>query len=247
MTSKQSIPWQAIYDFVLSCGKCNDIYSFSSEILSKIQSLCQFDQALVFTLSDNSKVCNQFLVNIDERWSDLYLSYYLLTDNGRYNVEKRVQHYPAQPTVNLMTWENEPSNEFVPHYIQPRGLKFSLGFALYDQNGRPRSVFALDKTKNENFTYQEYIALNMALPLLNNLHMKFFHPIPNLTYNSLLETLTPREAEIMNLLCQGTSPTHISESLYISLATTYKHIANIYEKMNVSSMQELLVKVLTTN
>lgn len=66
MTSKQSIPWQAIYDFVLSCGKCNDIYSFSSEILSKIQSLCQFDQALVFTLSDNSKVCNQFLVNIDE-------------------------------------------------------------------------------------------------------------------------------------------------------------------------------------
>lgn len=247
MIRKQSLPWQAIYDFVLLCGQCNDLYSFSAEILSNIQLICQFDQALVFTLNSNSKVCNQQLVNIEESWSDLYLTYYLKTDEGRYNIEKRAQQHSLQPEINIMAWEKENSTEFLSDYIQPRGLKYSLGFALYDQNGRPRSVFALDKTKNENFTYQEYIALNMALPLLNNLHMKFFHPIPNHTYNSLLETLTPREAEIVNLLCQGTSPTHISESLYISLATTYKHIANIYEKMNVSSMQELLVKVLTTN
>jgi DNA-binding CsgD family transcriptional regulator len=40
------------------------------------------------------------------------------------------------------------------------------------------------------------------------------------------------------------TPTTISKSLYISKATTYKHIAHIYEKLHVSSLQELLVRLL---
>lgn len=246
MIRKQSLPWQAIYDFVLLCGQCNDLYSFSAEILSNIQLICQFDQALVFTLNSNSKVCNQQLVNIEESWSDLYLTYYLKTDEGRYNIEKRAQQHSLQPEINIMAWEKENSTEFLSDYIQPRGLKYSLGFALYDQHGRPRSVFALDKTKNENFTQAEYTALSFALPQLNNLHTKFFKPVLNNSHHHIVDILTPREAEIVNLLSQGTSPSYISESLYISQATTYKHIANIYQKLHVSSMQELLVKVLTS-
>ena len=56
--------------------------------------------------------------------------------------------------------------------------------------------------------------------------------------------LTKRETEIANLLCQGMTVQNISAVLYIVVTTTYKHIAHIYEKVGVSSQQELLVKML---
>ena len=56
--------------------------------------------------------------------------------------------------------------------------------------------------------------------------------------------LTPREIEIVDLISQGVKPQGIANTLYISLATTYKHLQHIYEKMNVSNNQELMVKLL---
>ena len=56
--------------------------------------------------------------------------------------------------------------------------------------------------------------------------------------------LTKREQEVVELLCRGLSPAHVSKTLKISVSTAYKHIAHIYKKLNVSSQQELLVKVL---
>ncbi|SHD77549.1 Response regulator containing a CheY-like receiver domain and an HTH DNA-binding domain (fragment) [[Clostridium] ultunense Esp] len=91
--------------------------------------------------------------------------------------------------------------------------------------------------------------LNLAIPHLNNLHKNFFYQqtsrkgIDQISWETT--DLTDREIEITNLLCQGLSPGNISKSLCISLSTTNKHIANIYEKMNVSSIQELLVRILT--
>ena len=42
----------------------------------------------------------------------------------------------------------------------------------------------------------------------------------------------------------GLSPAHVADTLFISTSTAYKHIANIYKKLHVSSQQELLVRVL---
>lgn len=55
---------------------------------------------------------------------------------------------------------------------------------------------------------------------------------------------TAREAEIANLLCQGTTVKNISSILYIEVSTTYKHMAHIYKNAGVSSKQELLVELL---
>lgn len=92
------------------------------------------------------------------------------------------------------------------------------------------------------------MTLQLAIPHLNNLHKNFYYQgfsrkvIKRATWETA--NLTARETEIANLLCQGISPANISRTLYISLSTTYKHIANIYKKMHVSSQQELLVRLL---
>lgn len=248
MYTNVNIPWEKIYNINVKCGNIHDLKSFSVEILFALKDLCDYDQGLIYFLDGNGKVYNQYLMNIDRQWSIMYLEYYSKIDDGRYNIKEKIQNDHDIPLVNIREWDSEPSSEFISNYIQPRGLKYSLGFSLDDINGRPRTLYALDKTKINNFTNNELKSLALIIPLLNNLHKKFY--LPQTTYQRenqrSWETrrLTPREKEITDLLCQGISPVNISKILYISESTIYKHISNIYEKMNVSTIQELLVRLL---
>ncbi len=248
MEYNMNIPWEKIYDFILSCSSAHELKAFSIKVLTGLQNLCQFDQSLVYFLDGNRKVTNQYLMNIDKQWSSLYLEYYSKTDSGRYRLDKDLREKPEKPTISIISWEKEPSAEFVPEYIHSRGIKYSLGFPLFDLNGMPRTVFSLDKTKNENFKDDECNIVYLLLPILNNLHKNFFsQQTSRKTINQTpweTTNLTPREVEIANMLCQGLTPETISKSLYISKSTTYKHISNIYKKMQVSSKQELILRLM---
>lgn len=56
--------------------------------------------------------------------------------------------------------------------------------------------------------------------------------------------LTQRENEILNELVNGLSYKKIAETLFISLDTVRSHIKNIYQKLQVSSKSEAVVKAL---
>lgn len=63
--------------------------------------------------------------------------------------------------------------------------------------------------------------------------------------NKLKEfNLTQRENEILNELVNGLSYKKIAETLFISLDTVRTHIKNIYQKLQVSSKSEAVVKAL---
>jgi DNA-binding NarL/FixJ family response regulator len=51
-------------------------------------------------------------------------------------------------------------------------------------------------------------------------------------------TLSPREAEVHELLAQGLTNEEIAKLLYISLSTTKVHVKHIYEKLGVRSRLE---------
>jgi DNA-binding NarL/FixJ family response regulator len=59
--------------------------------------------------------------------------------------------------------------------------------------------------------------------------------------------LTQREVEITTLLCQGINTKGLSSKLFISRATVYRHINNIFEKLQVSNRQELITTILGTD
>ena len=56
---------------------------------------------------------------------------------------------------------------------------------------------------------------------------------------------TPRELEILRLLCASKSRTEIAETLMISEKTVKRHIENMREKTGYSSMVELIIYVLS--
>jgi RNA polymerase sigma factor (sigma-70 family) len=53
-----------------------------------------------------------------------------------------------------------------------------------------------------------------------------------------LESLTPREREILELISQGLSNQEIGERLTIEVGTVKNHVHNILYKLNVESRQE---------
>jgi DNA-binding CsgD family transcriptional regulator/uncharacterized membrane protein YhaH (DUF805 family) len=58
-----------------------------------------------------------------------------------------------------------------------------------------------------------------------------------------LPRLSDRESEVVNLLMQGKSNKQIASSLTISIRTVEFHLKNIYEKFQVSSRTELILKL----
>ncbi len=61
---------------------------------------------------------------------------------------------------------------------------------------------------------------------------------------SALETLTPREAEIAELLAKGRSNAEIAKALELSLFTVKNHVSNILMKLHVRSRTEAAAFIL---
>lgn len=243
------IDYKTIYDVVLACGNSQQPQKFVQSVIEKISVLCPFDQALAYFLDGNGKVQNQCLVNIDNSWSMRYLEYYRYVDERQYSISRGIREKGKPLAVNVRDWGHEPSNrEFIQDYIRPRQLKYSVGFSFHDLNGIGRVTFALDRVRDVKYSAAELYNLQIVLPQLNNLYKNFHYQDTRQISNSPVpweETkLTPREIDVAKLLCQGVTPANIGKTLFITLPTVYKHIAHIYEKLHVSSRQELLVRLL---
>lgn len=58
------------------------------------------------------------------------------------------------------------------------------------------------------------------------------------------EDLSPREREVLILVCEGLSNKQIAQRLYLSVRTVENHLANIYTKLEVESRTEAAVSAL---
>ena len=71
----------------------------------------------------------------------------------------------------------------------------------------------------------------------------FQEPAPNPANG---ETLSPREAEVLELLAKGFLYKEIADQMKISYATVHTHIRHVYEKLHVRSRTEAVAKHLAT-
>jgi DNA-binding NarL/FixJ family response regulator len=62
------------------------------------------------------------------------------------------------------------------------------------------------------------------------------------TSQSLVEPLSPRELEILQLIAQGFSNREISERLFLALSTVKGHNSNIFDKLQVQRRTEAVAR-----
>ena len=63
------------------------------------------------------------------------------------------------------------------------------------------------------------------------------------TISSKSKILTPREQEVIGLLCDGLKYKEAGRKLCISIETVRKHVDSIYKKLNVKNKAEAVMKV----
>jgi len=240
------------YTLVRECSSAHTPRGFVIRFLELMKRVCPYDEAFVMFMDPNGKLTGRYTVNIDERWPEEFENYYLKSPDFPLEfspLRGEKEDDPGYVSCRIIDWASCARSEFVTNYIDARHLCYSWGFCFYDLNGSHRVIMSLDRTRPEPYTEVECNRLLLALPILNNMHRNFYYQgmdnssrVPQSSWSEY--RLTKRETEIADLLCQGMSVQNISSTLFIAVTTTYKHIANIYEKVGVSSQQELLVKLL---
>lgn len=246
-----AVPWEKIYDYVSACGREHDPLRFIVAALEEAGELVPYDQGIVFLLDERRRVRAQHLVNIQSRWSTVYLEYYAHLQSTERSLDAEANEVYGVPFVEQIVWKDEPVTEFVTDYIMARGVKSSLAFALFDLNGLPRAAFSLDRLDAERFTEAEMAVMRLAVAQIGHLYKNFFvdafDPAGRKRADAeplAMADLTKREREVVDLLCAGLSPDLVAKTLKISAQTAYKHISHIHKKLGVSSRQELLVRLM---
>jgi LuxR family maltose regulon positive regulatory protein len=99
-----------------------------------------------------------------------------------------------------------------------------------------RHRLGLDTNEADLVTTQKYIFHLISAFSKSKTQSKIFThlPTPPVQDSSrLIETLTSREMEVLNLLAQGDADKQIAEKLVITRETVHKHLKNIYSKLDV--------------
>ncbi|MDF2686253.1 MAG: response regulator containing a CheY-like receiver domain and an DNA-binding domain [Clostridia bacterium] len=256
MITNNEMLWNNIYTFLLDCGNIRNPKDFSVQIIKKIFPLIPYDQARIYYLNDNGVIYDEYLFHVDKKWPRLYYEYYSKIEGGRYSIfsNKTNNGQVIVPKLEkcVYDWTKHENDEFLLDYIKPQRLRYSIGFGLHDVYNSLKITCIIDRTGYGKFTDKELNILNLVHCQLENLHKNFYVHLPNNDTDNMEDNinsqniLTTREAEIVELLSKGVTPTNISNKLCICQTTVYKHIAHIYKKMNVSNRQELLVKLMNT-
>ncbi|MDO4340045.1 MAG: helix-turn-helix transcriptional regulator [Eubacteriales bacterium] len=249
---EMDISLKKLDSFFLAVGAEDDYTQFGTRTLADLKKLVPCEQAAGIFVNASGKVMDCCLIGIDEKWGYIYKEYYAsIQENFHLGMKKDRNKKRYAKEIRQIIWAQLPENEFIKECIGARGVQYSLDFSLFDNRGQSRLVLALDRISETPFSEKEIKLLNMLAPHLDNIHRKFFltsGPERKIARRSdariEMETLTKREKEVVSCLCEGIPTGDICEIMNISQSTLYRHIANIYKKLDISSMQELLVRFL---
>jgi DNA-binding CsgD family transcriptional regulator len=236
-----------INDFLLECGRVNNPRDFGIQVLKKLDALIPYDQGRVYFLDDQGEIVDRFLLGVDPQIFEEYKERYAKVQGGYYAMSGKIRKTGGFWTIGELVhdWTVEKDDEFFIDHLKPQGIRHSFGLPLCDMGNSLKSSVILDRVCRAHYGCAEMNVMATILPHLNNLHKNFFFDRSRgaAPADGAIPGLTARENEIALLLCRGVAPALVGEQLFISLATVYKHIAHIYEKLSVSSRQELLVKL----
>ena len=250
MANKRQPPWKECSDFILECGSVHEPYRFCVSAIEGIREIIPYDQAVLLMLDSNRKIARKRFVGFTDRWMKMYLDYYSKSMRNDFALTSEAIELEGRGYVRHIDWRDYDGirDDFLVNYIRPRRLSQTLSIVLFNLKGAPATVFALDRLVDGAFTDYEVETAELLTAHLSNLYKNLFaRPAAQVRMwdgAAGVDTLTNREREVLDLLCQGIKPVYIAQELHISLGTANKHIAHIYRKLGVDSKQELLVKLL---
>lgn len=236
--------WPQIHDYLAEVGAAKNVDQFASLVLTGIGRLIPFDTNGVFGVIDAAGIASiRCTVAEPGKWISRFNQYYwrLLPEIGLKSVQ-----------TGIINWRDYRSTEYVTDFLKPQGIWYSIGAICLGRSEHSTGWLVLHRSKSGPvFDEHDKFILDVIQPHLSNLYNLYVKLAASSQTSrdaddlkAEYQRLTKREAEVAALLCKGFNTELIGSLLVISPRTVHKHIENIFEKLRVTSRQELLVKLI---
>jgi len=242
-------PWRAIHDYLAEVGCERNTDDLLGLAVSRIRDLVPYDFAHAVFVDEKLHFSRQRIVDLPDKYAAIYPGYYNKLFSRFF--ETRLSD---NKKLFYTTSKSFARTAFGADWARPLGAEYSTGIAIDNEKGHGLAFLILYRSRcSIGFTAREREVLTLVEPHVANLFHCLRHGRPAQWRPSVEEEigdirqLSPREKEIVVALCKGAATSEISHRLYISPSTLYRHINNIYEKLEVSNRQALIAKVLRTS
>ena len=215
----------------------NFIQQFSHNFIDQIKYVSDLDGFLTYKIDNIQHAYGFEVVGIPKCSIDEYLNLHIEHDpvsfrhfyDGQENVAI-LDHY--QPNENyryfMNRWQVYDTAEFFfrKHNGQP-----VLGFSIFREHGKAKF------SEQEKKIFEAFHRLSID---------HFHHHVDVLNRDKMMDEyhLTKKEMVVLEELLTNLEASQISKKLNCSLSTIKTHVQHIYQKVNVSSRQELVCKFL---
>lgn len=238
MSAGLGLPWMKIRDFLAEAGQERSVRDFKAAVLRRIGDLIPFDVSahwLDMGPTRPVKLCEHLGLPAD--WVASHnLYYYKIAPEFDFSSLKLIY-------LNRHDLQN---TEYYQDFMRPMGIRHAAALILHDSRGVPALNLSLaDSRHNYERNRQVTKILKIIQPILANYYVL-------LNLNSVqaggrgkeelrrLYKLTDREFDIVELISAGLAYKEVADKLAISVKTVGTHLANIYDKLNVSNRVELV-------
>jgi DNA-binding NarL/FixJ family response regulator len=149
---------------------------------------------------------------------------------------RRIKHDRPGVGVLMVTMHENPD------YLLEALDAGAAGYVLKDAPA-DRLISAVHRTLNGESPLNQELATLLLRRLADEKHHKPT-PAPSTNHDPPVETLTPREIEVLTLLTTGQTNQQIANSLNISRGTAKVHVERIIRKLEVSDRTQAAVRAI---
>jgi DNA-binding CsgD family transcriptional regulator len=243
--------WEKLNNLIDSIYKTKNLTSMRNQFLQELFSLIRFhfsDFELGHTGISSSPhlvdavVFSSFPKEFEQDFIGKYESVFFEFDYVKWVFSNPVSLVYRES--DLINDEARKNSKFYVEYLKPFGFEYLAGISIISEKKFLGSVTLYRTESSRDFSDKDMYILKQLLPHLQNRLDSADEKKGAASRDSsyILKTrylLTPREVQIVGLICKGASNPEIGDALGIMENTVKKHISNIFDKLEIRNRTEL--------
>lgn len=245
--------WEQINRVAGEINRIKDVTRFRREFLNRLGRLVPFDLADFYLNDPGSSgrirlvdpvVISRFSQRFNDKFMVEYDRYYGQVDYVKWVFSSHESIVYRES--DLINAELRTKSVFFLDYLKPAGFVHVAGMSIAEKGVCVGAVTLYRTEHYGDFTDREIYILKQFLPHLQGRLMEE-EPSAEINQRKWKSSflvhefkLSPREMEVLRLLCDGRNNGEISKELSVSVNTVKKHISNIFHKLGVDSRTQLI-------
>lgn len=239
-TARTHPDWKRLYELLADLTREQSLEAAFDHVMDTIEEVVPGDRGVALMRMDG-------IIPYCVRWPD-YAAPLVGRFNRYFNRHSPVYYSPPLRALPAIDWKHYEHTEYHADFNRPLHLRHSLGVGVRDETtGELYALFVHRSFSGPAFSPSDESAfaalwqpLSSLFSLISATERRFQSAISARESDPNCSVLSPREAQIADLLCRRHTMREIAGRLGISPRTVERHALHIYEKLNLSGKRELL-------